>query len=173
MEEIKDTYSMKDVVERYGFQPNRRGFISCPFHTGDRSPSLKVYDKDFHCHACGANGDIFSFIQMMDNLTFREAFMELGGTYQSDGKMYKSQILKRKREREVKRRKEEVFKSWKLGKLDEVCRLLRLYDALERIYEPLSDEWTVVVNKKQRLEEEYRILVFGIREEQEEMRNSE
>lgn len=173
VEEIKDTYSMRDIVERYDFQPNRRGYISCPFHTGDKSPSLKVYDKDFHCHACGAHGDIFSFIQMMENIEFKEAFIELGGDYQSDGRMYRAQILKRKKEREDKRRKEEAFKAWRSGKLDEVCRLLRMYDELERIYEPLSDEWTVVVNKKQLLEEEYRILVFGIREEQEEMRNSE
>ena len=40
--EIKNTYSMRDIVERYGFHPNRAGFISCPFHQGDRTPSLKV-----------------------------------------------------------------------------------------------------------------------------------
>ena len=44
-EEIKATYSMRNVVERYGFQPNRAGFIHCPFHGGDREPSLKVYDR--------------------------------------------------------------------------------------------------------------------------------
>ncbi len=41
VEEIKETYSMRDVVGRYGFQPNHRGFISCPFHHGDRQASLK------------------------------------------------------------------------------------------------------------------------------------
>ena len=35
-EEIKQQYSMRDIVERYGFKPNRAGFISCPFHSGDR-----------------------------------------------------------------------------------------------------------------------------------------
>lgn len=58
-----------------------------------------------------------------------------------------------------------------MKKLIEVCRLLRMYDKLESAYEPLSDEWAVVINKKQVLEEDYRILVSGIREEQEEMRS--
>ena len=80
VEEIKATYSMRDIVERYGFQPNRSGFIHCPFHTGDRDASLKVYAKDFHCHACGANGDIFTFVQMMEEISFKEAFLSLVGT---------------------------------------------------------------------------------------------
>ena len=41
-EEIKQQYSMRDVVEMYGFHPNRAGFISCPFHSGDHSPSMKI-----------------------------------------------------------------------------------------------------------------------------------
>lgn len=55
-EEIKEQVTMRDVLERYGFRPNRAGFIRCPFHTGDDHASLKVYDRDFHCFACGANG---------------------------------------------------------------------------------------------------------------------
>lgn len=171
VEEIKDTYSMRDVVERYGFQPSRRGFISCPFHEGDRQGSLKVYNRDFHCHACGANGDIFSFVQMMDNVGFKEAFIELGGDYGSGDKVNLSQILMRKREREAARRHEAHFKAWRSRKLIVVCDLLRMYDELEMVFEPLSDEWAVVKNKKQVLEEDYRILVSGIREEQEEMRS--
>jgi hypothetical protein len=108
---------------------------------------------------------------MMDGVGFKEAFIELGGDYRSGDKVNLSQILMRKREREATRRREEAFNSWKTQKLIEVCRLLRMYDELEMIFEPLSDEWAVVINKKQVLEEDYRILVSGIREEQEEMRS--
>ena len=51
-EELKQRYSMKEIVEQYGFRPNRAGFIRCPFHTGDRDASLKIYEKDFHCFGC-------------------------------------------------------------------------------------------------------------------------
>ena len=128
-------------------------------------------DRDFKCFACGADGDIFDFVQMMDDISFKEAFIELGGDYRSGDKVNLSQILKRKREREAARVQEANFKVWKTQKLIEVCRLLRMYDNLESAYEPLSDEWVVVINKKQVLEEDYRILVSGIREEQEEMRS--
>lgn len=82
-EEIKERYSMREIIARYGLYPNRSGFISCPFHKGDREASMKIYDKDFHCFGCGANGDIFSFVQRMEDISFREAFQSLGGTYQS------------------------------------------------------------------------------------------
>ena len=48
VEEIKQTYSMRDILDRYGIHVNRSSFASCPFHTGDRTPSLKVYKKYFH-----------------------------------------------------------------------------------------------------------------------------
>ena len=44
-EELKQRYSMKEIVEQYGFRPNRAGFIRCPFHTGDRDASLKIYER--------------------------------------------------------------------------------------------------------------------------------
>jgi DNA primase len=173
VEEIKDTYSMSDIVERYGFQPNRRGFIPCPFHEGDRQASLKVYDRDFHCHACGANGDIFTFVQKMDDLSFKEAYQSLGGNYSTQSQADRVRILQKKKEREIVRREERIFKKWLLHKLFEVCKLLRMYDELEEIHEPFSDEWTLVINKKQLLEEDYRILVSGTRKEQEELRSLE
>lgn len=125
-EEIKQQYSMRDIVEQYGYKPNRAGFISCPFHTGDRSPSMKIYPKDFHCHACGANGDIFTFIQKIDQVDFKTAFQSLGGTYEkptfeSQLAIYRAQKKKEQRIREeekLKRRKElnnmliDVYRYW-------------------------------------------------------------
>ena len=109
-EDIKQKYSMRDIVEQYGFKPNRAGFISCPFHTGYRSPSMKIYEKDFHCHACGANGDIFTFVQMIDHVDFKTAFQSLGGTYEkptfgSKLAIYRAQQQKKMREIEAERLK--------------------------------------------------------------------
>ena len=65
-EEIKAMYSMQDILAKCGLSaPNRAGFCHCPFHKGDREPSMKIYDKDFHCFACGANGDIFDFVSRL------------------------------------------------------------------------------------------------------------
>ena len=104
-EEIKAAYSMREIVERYGLRPNRASFISCPFHSGDHTPSMKIYPRDYHCHACGANGDIFSFVQQMDGLSFKEAFISLGGDYDEYKDAKSSFSARRKiRERENQRK---------------------------------------------------------------------
>ena len=77
VERIKSEYSMRSVVELYGFSVNRGGFIKCPFHNGDHTASLKIYPKSYHCFGCGANGDIFQFIQAIEGVTFKEAY-EMG-----------------------------------------------------------------------------------------------
>lgn len=137
VDEIKSTYSMRDIVERYGFHPNRAGFISCPFHTGDRSPSLKVYPRDFHCHACGANGDIFTFIQKIDNCDFKTAFYSLGGTYEkatdaSKLAVYRAQKAREKRERQEQKKKRDKTKN---------NTLIHASRELMKQSNPLSDDW--------------------------------
>ena len=81
-ETIKQQNSMRDVLNRYGMVPNRAGFIKCPFHSGDRTASMKIYKDSYYCFGCGATGDIFTFVQNMDNCDFKTAFTILGGTYQ-------------------------------------------------------------------------------------------
>ncbi len=46
----------------------------CPFH-GEKTPSFSVHAgrQFFHCFGCGASGDVFSFIQRIENITFPEA----------------------------------------------------------------------------------------------------
>lgn len=170
--EIKNTYSMRDIVERYGFHPNRAGFISCPFHQGDRTPSLKVYEKDYHCHACGANGDIFTFVQEIEGVSFKEAFLSLGGTYRPCSRiasqMRREQI---KREREEQREAERERTAWKWSRLGEVCRTLRMLDRLIPGMEPYSEVWEAAVSLRERNRYYYEILAFGTKQEQEEMRN--
>ncbi|ABF43297.1 DNA primase [Candidatus Koribacter versatilis Ellin345] len=46
----------------------------CPFHN-EKSPSFSVHQSRqfFHCFGCGASGDVFTFIQKIENITFPEA----------------------------------------------------------------------------------------------------
>lgn len=84
-EEIKQAYSMKDILVKCGLPgPNRAGFIKCPFHKGDHEASMKIYDKDFHCFGCGANGDIFTFTERFYGISFKDAFLMLGGEYEKN-----------------------------------------------------------------------------------------
>jgi DNA primase len=46
----------------------------CPFHN-EKTPSFSVHAtrQFFHCFGCGASGDVFAFVQKMENTTFPEA----------------------------------------------------------------------------------------------------
>ena len=46
----------------------------CPFHD-EKTPSFSVHAtrQFFHCFGCGASGDVFSFVQKIENITFPEA----------------------------------------------------------------------------------------------------
>ncbi|MBS6195453.1 MAG: DNA primase [Clostridiales bacterium] len=144
-EEIKQRYSMRDIAGQYGFHPNRAGFISCPFHSGDRDASMKIYDRDFHCFGCGANGDIFDFIQRMDSVDFKEAFQSLGGTYEKPTFASKLAVYRAQKRAEMRQKKE-----WQ--RMEEIVRNSLMIGAFRWGVEhnpPLSDAWCENYNRLQ------------------------
>ena len=46
----------------------------CPFHQ-EKTPSFSVHSgrQWFHCFGCGKSGDVFTFVQQVENITFPEA----------------------------------------------------------------------------------------------------
>ena len=46
----------------------------CPFHA-EKTPSFSVHAtrQFFHCFGCGQSGDVFTFVQKVENITFPEA----------------------------------------------------------------------------------------------------
>ena len=70
-----------------GQEPNREGKVHCPFHKGDRTPSLQCYDDGtFCCFGCMKGGTIFDFAGALwgmdtkgrDFIVLRQ---RLGGTF--------------------------------------------------------------------------------------------
>src|SRR5207302_1584108 len=54
----------------------------CPFHS-EKTPSFSVHAtrQFFHCFGCGASGDVFSFVQKIENITFPEAVRACEGGF--------------------------------------------------------------------------------------------
>lgn len=144
-ETIKQQNSMRDVLSRYGMVPNRAGFVRCPFHPKDRTASMKIYKDSYYCFGCGATGDIFTFVQNMDNCDFKTAFNMLGGTYQkpdfsSRMAIYHAQKQKEMREKAERKKKEE---------LQECLSDIDFYRSVLGRVRPLSDGWCEAWNKLQ------------------------
>ena len=144
VDEIKQAYSMRDIVEQYGIKINRAGFCSCCFHSGDRTPSMKIYQKDFHCHACGANGDIFTFVQQMDGCSFKEAYLKLGGEYDKKSDWQRKKFQYQLQQKKEKERKElERKKKWKR----EILRDIPMQKLFIKCFPVFSDDWCEAVNQ--------------------------
>lgn len=144
-EEIKQQFSMRDITARYGLNPNRSGFISCPFHK-EKTASMKIYKDSYYCFGCGATGDIFTFVQQMDSLIFKEAFYSLGGTYQKPSFASKMAVYKAKKAKETREKKERK-------EADIRKQNLKMIDYLRETIaesEPLSDKWCDAKNELQK-----------------------
>ena len=69
---IKKTVTSRQVVEHYGFKPDRGGYICCPFH-GEKTASLKVHKSGWYCYGCHEGGDAVEFIRLFERCRFNQA----------------------------------------------------------------------------------------------------
>ena len=82
---------MTELAASYGFEPNRAGFICCPFHN-EKTASLKIYpdNRGWYCYGCNAGGDIITFTQKLHRLNFKQALKKLNDDFalglESEGK---------------------------------------------------------------------------------------
>ena len=140
-DEIKSTTSMRDILIRYGLQANRAGMIRCPFHSGDNTASMKIYDGSFYCFGCGIGGDIFRFVMEYEGVDFKTAFRILGGTYANGSKEERRKaslmVARRKMQAETERRKAER----KRRERYELNKAITIYRQAIETVEPMSDLW--------------------------------
>ena len=119
---IKDRLTMCEVLERYGYEPNKKGFMCCPFHL-EKTPSMRIYDKDYHCFGCGEHGDVITFVQKLFNLSFQEALKKIDvdfvlnlygdKTFEELRKShYQTKKKKKKREREKAEKEQSNVEYW-------------------------------------------------------------
>ena len=146
-EEIKDSVSMLDILARYNLpKPNRAGFIRCPFHN-ERTASMRIYEKDCHCFGCGFNSDIFGFVQKYEGISFKDAFRELGGTYEShEGE---SDFARKRREyqRKMKKKTEEIRRAQREQEKADLREELKMLYWFKKLFPPFSDDWCYAVNR--------------------------
>ncbi|GAB3617029.1 DNA primase [Okibacterium endophyticum] len=81
IDEVKSRTNIADVISEYvSLKSAGVGSMKglCPFHD-ERSPSFHVRPQVgfYHCFGCGESGDVISFLQKMDHVTFADAVERL------------------------------------------------------------------------------------------------
>ncbi|MEO7421455.1 MAG: DNA primase [Ornithinibacter sp.] len=80
---VKERTSIEDVVrDHVTLRPAGVGSLKglCPFHD-EKTPSFTVRPSvgSYHCFGCGEGGDVLSFVQKVEHLTFAESVERLAG----------------------------------------------------------------------------------------------
>lgn len=83
--EVREKARVDDIVGQYVTLRNAGGGSQkglCPFHD-EKTPSFNVSPSrgTYHCFGCGEGGDVISFLQKIDGLTFVESVERLAEKY--------------------------------------------------------------------------------------------
>lgn len=80
LQKVRDNTNILDVVGSYVSlkKKGKRYWACCPFHQ-EKTPSFSVSPEDglYYCFGCHAGGDVFSFVEKMEKLSFTEAVERL------------------------------------------------------------------------------------------------
>lgn len=83
LQRLKENINIMDVIGHYVTlkKQGRYYFASCPFHGPEKTPSFSVSPEKgfYYCFGCHASGDVISFIEKMEHISFGEAVERLAG----------------------------------------------------------------------------------------------
>lgn len=145
---VKVAVTLPDAARAYGYTPNRSGFIRCPFHQ-ERTPSMKLYDRRFHCFGCGAHGTVIDFVGGLFSLTPLEAARKINEDFRLRLNDRPPDWTEQDRPRQLQEARD-LFEGWKetmLNRLDSAIRIANLAN-----YDELTDGEALALRYREALE---------------------
>lgn len=153
---IKAALDIERVVSFYGYEPNRQGFVSCPFHS-ERTASFKIYPKSnsFYCFGCGAGGDVIDFVRLLYGLDFRQACVRLESDF---GLVGVSDSASPELSERAKKRNAEKAEYKALKKRFVLCSQIIRDNRPKAVGEPPSPKFIEAIKEKPHIENRLREL---------------
>ena len=150
---IKSTVNLRDAVKKYGFEPNRAGFICCPFHH-EKTPSLKIYSngRGWVCFGCHAGGTLIDFVSKLFNLSLTETIARIDSDFALglDCATFADRVNHRSRFDAIQdeRKKKDKLDELRRLEIDTLCRCRRgligvsdfAVDHIDRIINKYNDQ---------------------------------
>lgn len=146
VEIIKESLTLRKVMEFYGIHFNSRGFALCPFHT-EKTASLSIKNEHYKCFGCGEYGGIIDFVMKYFGISFKQAIAKMGTDFALPLSFHKPtyrerlKITERRREIDAERAENAKIKKIIDNNYNALCELhRRLYgEALKRKSETLLE----------------------------------
>lgn len=163
-QEVRQQVSLADVLDHYGLRPNRSGFLHCPFHSGDRDASLKIYpaQNSWHCFGCGKGGSVIDFVMEMEKIGFREALVYLDRLYdlrlipdkldERQRRQAQKRALERKREQEKAKLRAEEQRRQRLELIEQRRKLWQEYMNIAVIDHNTSQQKSLILAEVERID---------------------
>lgn len=136
-DQIKQTLTLKDIVEFYVGQPNNYTHrYKCPFNHDESKCNFEVKDRYWRCFSCGASGDEIELVRkLFDIQDYQDCLLKIAQDFGLKvAKEFDPEYEKRIREIKAKREKEKYEQEL----FDKNCReiynrLIKRQNQLEEI----------------------------------------
>lgn len=142
---VKENVTARQAAEQYGLKVSKNGMVCCPFHD-DRHPSMKV-DKGFWCFACGAKGDVITFVADSFHLAPLEAAKKLAEDFGipvfTDSSKKRNTSKKKEKPKRTLYQTEKKFEEWERESIRILSDYLHLLKEWKVSHAPktLEEEW--------------------------------
>ena len=172
--EVRESLTMQQVAEHFGYKVNRSGFILSPFRN-EKTPSCKLYRNSYYDFSTAAGGDLIQFTAAINGSNNWQACQYLIEAFSlpyslSGNTDNREQILCREQERQRQQEKEQRFKEAWRAEVDRLKTWENIYQRAieEKIFPPLSDLQAFTVRELQKVSYKlYMLCILGGRQEQE------
>lgn len=155
--EVRESLTMQQVAEHFGYKVNRSGFILSPFGN-EKTPSCKLYRNSYYDFSTAAGGDLIQFTAAINGSNNWQACKYLieafSLPYSLSGNTDNwEQIRRRKQERQRQQEREQKFKAAWIAEVDRLKTWESIYQRVieKKIFPPLSDLQAFTVGELQKV----------------------
>lgn len=141
-EYIRENVSMRELLEKYGFQFSRKNFMCCCFHN-EKTPSACISKDDrwYKCYGCGVSYNVIDFVANYEKCSRNQAISKidemfgLGFGRELTAQQKKELKEAQKRNKLLKEQRAQEKKDEQLA-CDKIVKRLRMWEQVQKFAHP-------------------------------------
>ena len=141
-EYIRENVSMRELLDKYGFQFSRKNFMCCCFHN-EKTPSACISKDDrwYKCYGCGVSYNVIDFVANYEKCSRNQAISKidemfgLGFGRELTAQQKKELKEAQKRNKLLKEQREQEKKDEQLA-CDKIVKRLRMWEQVQKFTHP-------------------------------------